>query len=212
VVTHSPTQISFSPPLHSLSLSLSLSHSLSPQGGTQKLPLLAPEDLQAFLNRVYLEDAVAAAPGATSLALQHVIWSCGEREALKLLDFVVEKISEYALAPGGASLLYRPYFRVVSELLLSRAVDVSLAFDAALPTLLSRADALVARQAGNDAEFVYSVCKLLHRVGTASAEGHLCVMRCKEQWAGLRAAFVAHAHSAAAATAATAAAQSLRIL
>ena len=167
--------------------------SLPSQGGTRRLPLLAAEDLQAFLNRVYLEDALPAAPGPTSLALQHVAWSCGEREALKLLDFVVEKASEHVCAPGGASVGYRPYFRLVSELLLSNAVDTALAFDAALPTLLARAEALVARGccAAFDAEVVYGVFKLLHRVGTASAEGHLCVMRCKSQWAGLRRVFAA---------------------
>lgn len=154
--------------------------------------MLAAEDLQAFLNRVFLEDAIATCPAQTSLALQHVCWSCGDREVLKVLDFVVEKISEFALNPGGVYLSYRAYFRVLSELLLSGSIDMQLAFDAVVPALLQRAEALVVRQGVNDAEFVYSVLKLLHRLGTCSAAGHACVMGCRDQWKNLRHTFIAY--------------------
>jgi len=160
--------------------------------------VLAAEDLQAFLNRVFLEDAIASCPTQTSLALQHVCWSCGDREVLKVLDFVVEKISEYALNPGGVYLSYRSYFRVLSELLLSGSIDILLAFDAVVPTLLQRAEALAVRQGVNDAEFIYSVFKLLHRIGMSSPQGHVCVMSCKDSWCHLRASFLSYQRKIAA--------------
>lgn len=173
-----------------------VSFPLSAQGGTSLLPVLAAEDLQAFLNRVFLEDAISTCPAQTSLALQHVCWSCGDREVLKVLDFVVEKISELALNPGGVYLSYRAYFRVLSELLLSGSIDMQLAFDAVVPALLQRVEALVVRQGVNDAEFIYSVLKLLHRLGTCSASGHACVMGCRDQWKNLRQTFVAYQRKA----------------
>ena len=92
----------------------------------------------------------------------------------------------------------RAYFRVLSELLLSGSIEMNLAFDAVMPAMLSRADALVVRQGINDAEFIYSVFKLLHRVGTSSASGHACVMRCRDQWKSLRLTFVAYQRKASA--------------
>lgn len=38
------------------------------------------------------------------------------------------------------------------------------------------------RHGQNDAELVYAVCKLNHRLGTASAQGHQVVMKAREYW------------------------------
>lgn len=82
---------------------------------------------------------------------------------------------------------------MLSELLLSRSLDINLAFKATMPTLLARADAVAMRQSGwsqHDSEYLYSVFKLLHRIGTSSRDGHGCVMGCKDQWQYLRRRFL----------------------
>ena len=53
------------------------------------------------------------------------------------------------------------------------------------------------RQGPSDAEAVYSIFKLLHRVGTLSPEGRALVASCKEQWSALRPAFLARAAAGA---------------
>jgi hypothetical protein len=48
------------------------------------------------------------------------------------------------------------------------------------------ADALASRQGQNDAEYVYAVMKLLHRLGTASADGHKNVQRVRDRWRAVK--------------------------
>jgi hypothetical protein len=69
--------------------------------------VLAPEDLYAFLNRVYLEESVAISAGQTSAALQHVCWSRGSKESLRILDFLAEKIIQFTSTAQGVNLNYR---------------------------------------------------------------------------------------------------------
>lgn len=61
--------------------------------------------------------------------------------------------------------------------------------------ILFQAQHLAQRSASNDPEFVYAVCKLLHRIGTATPDGNAAVIRVRDAWkdlavklAGLRAA------------------------
>jgi hypothetical protein len=55
-----------------------------------------------------------------------------------------------------------------------------------------KADVLASRQCVNDAEYIYSVLKLLHRVGTSSEQGHQCVMRLKGAWMNIQKKFHAN--------------------
>lgn len=143
---------------------------------------LTTEDLQVFLNRIYLEESIPLCTVSTSAALQHVCWSRGGKEALKILEFVAEKVSECAMQQGGVSLAYRSYFKAVSELLLGPAVNIALAFEHVIPSLIHKAESLCVRQAQNDSEFIYSVLKLLHRLGCSDAKAHACVMRVRDLW------------------------------
>jgi ubiquitin C-terminal hydrolase len=145
-------------------------------------------DLSAYLSRVFLEDAVTTSTAQTAQALQHVCWSRGPHEAARVVAFLAEKVSECAMQTTGVDLAYRPYFRCVSELLLSRALgsDSSFAFDSVLPALLAKADVLVGRQCPNDADYVYAVMKLLHRLGTSGGDGHRHVLRLRELWKAVK--------------------------
>ena len=58
-----------------------------------------------------------------------------------------------------------------------------------------QADSLAGRQGPNDADYVFSVLKLLHRVGTSGGKGHGCVMRVKESWKHIHSKFVKHKRS-----------------
>jgi hypothetical protein len=68
---------------------------------------LSVEDLQAFLNRIYLEDAINIGTMQTCAALQHVCYSVGSRDALKVLEFIAEKVVESVLSVTGGNLAYR---------------------------------------------------------------------------------------------------------
>jgi len=52
----------------------------------------------------------------------------------------------------------------------------------AVSVLLARAELAARRLGPNDAEFAYAVCKLLHRLGTLSIEGHALVMGYRDKW------------------------------
>lgn len=138
---------------------------------------------------------------------------------MKVLDFLAEKVAECAMSHSqgnggvmtagvGVNLAYRSYFRAISEIVLGPAVAPALAFEQVIPSLIAKADALAARQGANDAEYIYAVFKLLHRVGASSAAGHASIMRIKDQWKHLRAKFKRHynphAHTHAAVATATA--------
>jgi hypothetical protein len=142
------------------------------------IPTLSARDLKSFVNGVYLEDALNISTSQTALAIQHFCWSRGVEETKKILLFLTDKINDCTVIVTGVDLSYRPYFRTCSEVLLGEFVDVGV-YESVLHSLLSTADALVSRQCPNDAEFLYAVMKLLHRIGTRSAEGHECVQRLK---------------------------------
>ena len=99
---------------------------------------LSHQDLSAFLNRVFLEDAANISTTPTALALQHVCWSRGAHESARVLTFLADKVADCAMQTTGVDLAYRPYFRCISELLLSRALDSSFALDSVLPALLAK--------------------------------------------------------------------------
>jgi ubiquitin C-terminal hydrolase len=145
---------------------------------TPVIPTLSAIDLQSFLNGVYLEDALNISSSQTALAIQHVCWSRGPNETKKILMFLTNKIKDCTVIVTGVDLSYRPYFRTCSEVLLGDFIDVGV-YESVLHALLSTADAIVSRQCPNDAEFLYAVMKLLHRIGTRSVEGHQCVQRLK---------------------------------
>ena len=99
---------------------------------------LSHQDLSAFLNRVFLEDAANISTAHTALALQHVCWSRGAHESARVLTFLADKVADCAMQTTGVDLAYRPYFRCISELFLSRALDSSFALDSVLPALLAK--------------------------------------------------------------------------
>jgi hypothetical protein len=103
---------------------------------------------------------------------------------------VAEKVVENVLSVTGCNLAYRPYFRAISELLLGPAVDPALAFDVIIPVLVKKAEVLAVRQYPNDAEYIYSVLKLLNRIGLTTVKGHTCVLRIKDMWKNVHNKFV----------------------
>lgn len=79
-------------------------------------------------------------------------------------------------------ILNRPYLRLFSDLLLGPALsDILLHLDA-LIKIVTKAQLIANRLAGLDSEFLFSVLRLLHMLGTASPEAHNTVMQLKEQW------------------------------
>ena len=99
---------------------------------------LSHQDLSAFLNRVFLEDAANISTSPTALALQHVCWSRGAHESARILTFLADKVADCAMQTTGVDLAYRPYFRCISELMLSKALDSTFALDSVLPALLAK--------------------------------------------------------------------------
>ena len=69
---------------------------------------------------------------------------------------------------------------------MSGVVSKSRVFETILPALVAKADALASRLGPNDAEFIYAVMKLLHRIGTSSTENHASVVRLREQYRSVK--------------------------
>lgn len=68
---------------------------------------LRPEDVQAFLNRVFLDAAVPINPLDMTAALHHLLALLDSRESIRVLDFLADKVVELSSLPTGVSLLYR---------------------------------------------------------------------------------------------------------
>lgn len=68
---------------------------------------LQPEDVQAFLNRVFLDVAVPINPVDMLAALQHLSTRLDCRENLRVLDFLADKVIELSNPVAGVSLAYR---------------------------------------------------------------------------------------------------------
>ena len=81
-------------------------------------------------------------PKATSTALQHICWSRQGTESVTILEFVTDKLIECIMTQNGVHILYRAYFHVFSELMLSEAVDLTVAFHSVIPTLLIKVSIL----------------------------------------------------------------------
>ena len=179
------------------------------------VPYLQMNDLQAFLNKIFLEDAILINVITMSQALQHVCWCLGGRETLKICDFLCEKVldctsfkstvsmsenSAVANAPNNSgntvevftSLSYRTYFRAISDIILGNAVDVVLVFNNVVPKLIEKANQLTFRQNRNDSEFIYAVNKLLFRIGISSQNGHSCVLHLKDSYKNLMQQFISN--------------------
>ena len=90
----------------------------------------------AFNNKAFLSEAIAINPKATSSALQHICWSRQGPESITILEFVTDKLIECIMTPNGVHIIYRAYFHVFSELMLTEAVDLTVAFHSVIPTLL----------------------------------------------------------------------------
>ena len=163
---------------------------------------LQADDLSTFLNRIYLDDAILIDAADTSLALQHICWSRYGRESGKILEFLGDRIIEFInIHPGQSTnsnanansannplvfMNYKPFFRVVSELLLGGAVDLQVAFDTIMNSFMKRAELSVTRQTKSDAEFVFSFMKLLYRIGISSQAGQNLVIRSRDMWQSIR--------------------------
>eukprot|EP01032_Pedospumella_encystans_P008886 gene8886-10504_t len=144
---------------------------------------LKPIDIQAFLGRTFLEEAILLHPNAAFAAAAHVYRLISSEQASMLLDFLAERLCEQLNSNNtGALAAYRPYLRLFSDLLLGPALsDILLHLDA-LIKIVTKAQLIANRLAGLDSEFLFSVLRLLHTLGTASPEAHNTVMQLKEQW------------------------------
>lgn len=109
------------------------------------------------------------------------------KDTCRIVDFLYEKIADHTGGTTGTNVAYRAFFRALSEVLLDTA-DISV-FQSVLNKMTSKSQYLTQRNGMNDAEFVYAVSKLLHRLGTSSAEGNTVVMRVKEAWKDTAARF-----------------------
>jgi hypothetical protein len=116
-----------------------------------------------------------------------------------VVEFLVEKVLECTSASGGTSLQYRPYFKVVSDIMLNATLVEGNDLNGPVGKLMSKvlvdetlncwwlivnlqAFSLSARPGGSDAELIYAVCKLCHRIGTCSISGHVAVLQMREFW------------------------------
>ena len=80
-------------------------------------------------------------------------------------------------------MLYRFYFQVLSDVLLSGAMsELTLVFQHAIIPLVSRADILATRMAPYDIEFLYCFIKLLTRLDLMSPHAHQHVNNIKNSW------------------------------
>jgi len=155
-----------------------------PTPGGTGLPL-HEEELLAFLDFTYLEAAVLLGANETSAALQHVCIHTGaqSRVCANILDFLVNKVISCTAPATGTSLLYRPYFRVLSELIVGPAALPAINMHQSVISKLSaKIQGLSVRQGANDAEFVQVVSSLLLRLSLLSVDAHNLVMRYRDQW------------------------------
>ena len=144
-----------------------------------ELPILCDDDVYAMQNRIFLDEAVLTESNVNIFsALQHICWSRGNVETIKILEYFSEKLGDCCMVNGTTGIMqeYRVYFRAVSDILLGPAIDPVLVFDKIIPSLLDKAMMLAERLHGKDPEFIYSVFKLLHRVGTSNESSHACVV------------------------------------
>ncbi len=144
-----------------------------------ELPVLCDDDIHAIQNRIFLDEAVITESNINIFsALQHICWSRGNVETIKILEYFTEKLGDCCMVNGttGITAEYRLYFRAVSDVLLGPAIDPVLVFDKIIPSLLDKSVMLAERLHGKDPEFIYSVFKLLHRVGTSNESSHACVV------------------------------------
>jgi hypothetical protein len=84
---------------------------------------------------------------------------------------------------------YRPYFQVLTDLLLSAGDHLAATFETFASSLLQKADLAVNRHQAADADFLYSIFKLFHRIGSASDLGHKIVAKHRELWKKIRMKF-----------------------
>jgi len=148
------------------------------------------DDLSSFLNRVLLEDAIPVMPLEVSLAIQHISWSRKGKESAKILEFLGEKILEFVnTSPGlnSGTLFnnYKPFFSVLSDVLLNDVIDINLAFDGVLTILWKKAESCSLRPSKYEADFVYSLQKLMLGLGTKTAAAHSRVLKAKSLWGGM---------------------------
>jgi len=143
---------------------------------------LNPNDIFAFLNKVFLEEAISINPHESSIALQHVASTLLFKDSVKLVEYLLEKVLECTTSNAGTALAYRPYFKVLSDLMLVTWIDDIGSYSPSLRKLAAKAYALSTRQLSNDAEFVYAVCKFLHRIGTSGTSGYATVMNVNDYW------------------------------
>jgi hypothetical protein len=86
-----------------------------------------------------LEESIKICPTQTCESLKHVCWSRGDGEAIKILEFMVEKIAECTMTKGDINIEYRPYFKAISEIILDKSInDTQMAFIAVIPTLIAK--------------------------------------------------------------------------
>ena len=162
--------------------------------------ILHPEDLQAFLNRVFLEESIQLSPGEMSPALLHIAKGLGSRDSQRIVEFLADKVIDLTVQ-GSTNLAYRPVFRVLSDMLLNMGSELAncqgvvskVAAKSSHPCTdyaelvegfaldkLSRAPARF-----DEAELLHLNAKLLHRLATCSAEGFGVVTKSKEHWRDL---------------------------
>lgn len=86
---------------------------------------------------------------------------------------------------------YRPYFQVLTDLLLSSGDHLPSTFETFVGSLLQKADSAATRHQASDADFLYWTFKFFHRIGTSSAVGQSIVAKYRDQWKKIRSKFSA---------------------
>ena len=106
----------------------------------------------------------------------------GSSYCIRILDFLSDKLVECCSANNGTSIVYRwivyiqllmlyntwrvrPYFRLTTDILLGTGKDYLLDCQNAIKKIITKAYLISTRNGPNDAEFIYSVQKLLFRIG-----------------------------------------------
>lgn len=131
-----------------------------------------------------------------SLAVCHVVQGMGVcNTTLQFYGLLAEKAVDCTSIKGYTATGYRSYMRVLAELLMTQAVSANgvLFMEQCVPHLLDRAQRLATRQAKNDAEFVYSVSKLMLRFGITSPEAYGAIKSMMPQMQQVRSAFMREA-------------------
>lgn len=121
--------------------------------------VLAQENIQTFLNGIFLDDALHIRSANVTSALQHLCFSRGGKETIKLCEYLVDRIDEAISINGNShssaqsnqqdrsnfyaislpdSQLYRPYFKTLADLFTEQVVELDAVFNLTMSPLIQK--------------------------------------------------------------------------